>query len=147
MPILKPPSPLEWDPSRFSIFLAGSIDNGAAPNWQADVESALAFWDPVILNPRRDDWDPNQTDLAPQIKWELEGLERVDLIAMYFEPTTKAPISLLELGLFRHKPMVVCCPDGYWRKTNVEVTCNRYGVSMVPTLEALIQEVTLRLRA
>ena len=34
----------------------------------------------------------------------------------------RAPITLLELGLFaRSGKLIVCCPDGYWRKGNIEV--------------------------
>lgn len=50
---------------------------------------------------------------------------------MYFAPTTRAPITLLELGLFAQSGrLVVCCPDGFWRKGNVEVVSARYGVPL-----------------
>jgi hypothetical protein len=61
-------------------------------------------------------------------------------------PATRAPVSLLELGLFaRTKRMVVCCPDGYWRKGNVEIVCERYGVDTVQTLDELARCVRARL--
>jgi hypothetical protein len=47
-------------------------------------------------------------------------------------------ITLFELGLFaRSGKLVVCCPDGFWRKGNVDVVCKRYGVETVGDLEAL----------
>ena len=47
---------------------------------------------------------------------------------MYFSPETKSPITLLELGLFAEKNIIVCCPSGFWRKGNVDIVCTRYGI-------------------
>jgi len=70
----------------------------------------------------------------------LDAQERATLILMYFAPTTKAPITLLELGLgARSGKLIVCCPEGYWRRGNVEIVCARYGIPMAKDLEALIQ--------
>jgi len=91
----------------------------------------------TILNPRRDDCDDSwfqsihDTQFRQQVEWEIAAQEMADVIFMYFAPDTKAPITLLELGLFaRSGKLVVCCPDGYWRKGNVEVVCHRFGVPM-----------------
>ena len=67
---------------------------------------------------------------------------------MYFSAASKAPITLLELGLFaRSGKIVACCDDGFWRKGNVEITCARYGVLLVPTLDALLEEIRGRIGA
>jgi hypothetical protein len=29
---------------------------------------------------------------------------------------------------------IVCCPEGYWRKGNVDVICQRYGITQVESL-------------
>src|SRR5262245_36308977 len=103
--VLKPPAPLVFDATRPSIFLAGSIEMGAAEDWQHRVEQQLADLDIVLLNPRREAWDASWVqalDNPPfreQVEWELEGLERASLVAMYFAPATRAPVTLLELGL------------------------------------------------
>jgi hypothetical protein len=148
--VLKPPSVLDFDPSRPSVFLAGSIEMGQAEDWQARFYEGLSNADITILNPRRDAWDPTWTQrienpqFRAQVEWELAALERATLIAMYFAPATKSPVTLLELGLFaRSGRLVVCCPDGYWRKGNVEIVCTRYHVPMVDSLDALISH-TLR---
>lgn len=124
------------DDQRMSIFLAGSIEMGVADNWQTRVVDSLKELDILILNPRRDDWDSSwkQTIDDPkfreQVEWELNALERVDLILMYFDPNTKSPISLLELGLFAETgKLLVCCPDGFWRKGNVDIVCKRYDIA------------------
>lgn len=133
-----------------SVFLAGSIENGKAENWQQYIINKLtAAQAPVtILNPRRPNWDStwkaekSNPQFYEQVTWELEAQERADLIVMYFAPGTKSPISLLELGLFcRAKKMVVCCPNGFWRKGNVDIVCERYNVPTVASLEGLVKTV------
>ncbi len=143
MNIIKPPHPLVV--SQPSIFLAGSIELDKAELWQDQVCKALADLPVTILNPRRDSWDaswPQDMSFAPfreQVEWELEALELADMILLYFDPATKSPISLLELGLHaRSKKMVVCCPEGFWRKGNVDIVCARYGIEQVERLEDLI---------
>ena len=142
--ILKPPQMIAHLPSQPSVFLAGSIDMGSAEDWQQEVSTRLAVYDLTILNPRRDDWDAtwiqaiDNPQFRAQVEWELEALERADLILMYFAPTSQAPITLLELGLFaRSGRVVVCCPAPFWRKGNVDVVCARYGISQVANLAEL----------
>jgi hypothetical protein len=151
--VLKPPAPLDFDQGRPSVFLAGSIEMGQAEDWQARFADGLSRANITILNPRRDMWDATWTQRSDnpqfraQVEWELAAQERATLIAMYFEPATKSPVTLLELGLFaRSGRIVVCCPDGYWRKGNVEIVCARYAVPVVESLDALIA-YTLRATA
>jgi hypothetical protein len=153
MRILKPPTPIDLAESDRSVFLAGSIEQGRAEDWQAVVTRRLGDLDAVVLNPRRDEWDASwvqsidNPQFRGQVEWELAGLERATVVAMYFAPATKAPVTLLELGLTaRSGRLVVCCPEGYWRRGNVEVVCARYGVPLVPTLGDLVTEVRRRLR-
>src|SRR5882672_1922897 len=143
--IIKPPEELRFDRNIPTVFLAGSIEMGSAGNWQTIVEKELQNINIVILNRRRDEWDSSWIQsidnpmFREQVEWELEAQERADIIAIYFEPKTKAPITLLELGLFAHSnKLIVCCPDGYWRKGNVDIVCNRYGIKMVEGLQELI---------
>ncbi len=56
--VLRPPAPLVFDRALPSVFLAGSIDMGAADDWQRRFEEALADVPGVVLNPRRDAWEP-----------------------------------------------------------------------------------------
>lgn len=118
---------------------------GQAEPWQAQVESALEDLDLTIWNPRRDEWDAgwlqtlDDPRFVEQVNWELEGQERADLILMYFSPASRAPITLLELGLFsRSQRIVVACPTGFWRKGNVEIVARRYGIPMVDDIHGLV---------
>jgi len=100
------------------------------------------------LNPRRDDWDSSweqkieNAQFKQQVEWELDALEYADWILMYFDPSTKSPISLLELGLFAETgKLIVCCPEGFWRKGNVDIVCEKYGVPQVDSIEELIENL------
>lgn len=142
MTIIKPP---RFIPNNLAcVFLAGSIEMGAAENWQQKVERLLSNTGYVVLNPRRDDWDSSweQSIANPQfneqVNWELQGLEEAEHIILYFDPNTKSPITLLELGLLAGRSpekLIVICPDGYWRKGNVDIVCDRYRIKQVKTIE------------
>lgn len=145
---LKPPTPFDAADARTSIFLAGSIEMGVADDWQASLTTALDDLDVVVLNPRRDDWDNtwrqsiDDVRFRGQVEWELAGLERANVIAMWFAPDTKAPITLLELGLTaRSGKLVVGCPEGYWRRGNVEIVCARHGVPLFGAWGPFLAEV------
>lgn len=118
-----------------TVFLAGSIENGKAENWQDKFVKNFEDLNITFLNPRRVNWDSSweqsvkNPEFAYQVGWELSGLQMSDYIVLYFDPTTKSPISLLELGLYAHDPkLYVCCPDGFYRQGNVEFTCHFYDV-------------------
>lgn len=136
------------------VFLAGSIELGDAPDWQKETAQALSDLDAVLLNPRRDDFDPGAEQsihddyFRGQVEWELHALEEADAIILYFAPGTKSPISLLELGLFgRTGKLIVCCEDGFWRKGNVDIVCAVYEIKQVETLEEAMEELRVRLKA
>lgn len=152
MDVRKPPAPLALPAGARAVFLAGSIEMGAAEDWQATLTAAIgdALGDraPVVLNPRRDAWDASwrqsidEPRFREQVEWELDALDRADAIAMWLAPETKAPISLLELGLHaRGGKLVVGCPDGYWRRGNVEVVCARHAIPLVGDWPAFVAAV------
>ena len=152
MRVHKPPAPVALTPDSRTVFLAGSIDMGVAENWQARAATALADKDVEVLDPRRDAWDSSwrqsieHAEFRGQVEWELDGLERADTIAMWFAPESKAPITLLELGLFaRTGKVVVGCPAGFWRRGNVEVVCARWSVPLVATWDDFIAAVRARI--
>ena len=135
------------------LFLAGSIDSGMAEDWQSPVVDRLRDLVVVVFNPRRGAWTPGTSlesepeELRRQINWELDAIERSDLMAFYFATGTKSPISLLELGLIAgRKQAVVCCPPGFWRKTNVDVICQRFEIQQVSSLEDLVNEIKEKVR-
>ena len=133
---LKPPKAFKkYLKTKPSIFLAGSIEQDTAVDWQTKTVNFLKSEDVIILNPRRDDWDSSwkQTieneQFRTQVLWELEGQRLADVIAMYFDPKTKSPITLLELGMFADtRKLIVYCPKEFWRRGNVEIVCALYKI-------------------
>lgn len=147
-----PPDPIGPLAPR-SVFLAGTIDMDRGVSWQQDVIAALGDLEGDVLNPRRDSWDESWVPSADdpqfriQVQWELDGLERAGLVAMYLAPGSRSPISLLELGLLaRSGRMLVCCPDGFWRKGNVDMVCEHFAIDRVDDLGALIDAIRAYLR-
>ena len=149
---IKPPTAFEVAPAALVVFLAGSIDMGAAARWQVVVVEQLTEFDAIALNPRRDGWDSSwsQSSADPrfreQVEWELDGLSRADVIAMWLEPSSRSPVSLLELGLHASGgKLIVGCPLGFWRRGNVEVVCERFEIPLCETFEAFVAAIKLRL--
>jgi hypothetical protein len=144
MKIIEAPNSLDGIEGK-SLFLAGSIEMGTAVEWQKHIIAEMANVPGTILNPRRSDWDPSweqkitNPKFVEQVTWELDALERADIIVFYFDPNTKSPITLMELGLFAKsdKPLYACCPDGFWRKGNVDILCARYTIAQFSSLSSL----------
>lgn len=149
-------APDKTDFQRFArIFLAGSISGATglgsmAENWQEKVSKELIDEKVILYNPRRDDWDSSWVqDPTPgtyfheQVSWELDSIEKSDLVVFYFDPETQSPITLLELGcvIGSGKRFVVCCPDGYFRKGNVVITCRRAGVFVCNNFEQFMNDI------
>lgn len=146
--IFKSPESIEKrDKSKKSIFLAGSIEMDKAINWQKKCEEQLEA-KYILFNPRRDAWDNSweQSIDNPQFKeqviWELNGLEKADIIIMFFAGNTKSPISLLELGLFAQSgKLKVVVEEGFWRKGNVDIVCEKYNIQQFKNLEKLVEDL------
>ena len=136
-----------------TIFLAGSIEMGTAENWQEIVVKRFETHLITFFNPLRDEWDSSwkqeqkETKFNEQVNWEMNNLEDCDIIFMYFDPGTKSPISLLELGLHASSgKMIVVCPNGFWRKGNVEIVCTRFNIPLFNTLEDGIGSLESKIR-
>lgn len=147
MILITSPNPIV-DSKQPIVFLAGSISGNTASNWQLEVIDQLSEQKVTLLNPRRDSWDASwkeditNPEFKKQVTWELNALEQSDLIIMYFDPKTQAPISLLELGLYAQSgKLIVCCPEGFWKKGNVDIVCETYHIPQVATLDNLIEKV------
>ena len=146
--VIKSPNKLsDRNYNKPSIFLAGSIEMGNAENWQEELTKYFEK-DFNIFNPRRDDWDSSwiqsidNPQFYEQVNWELNGLDKSDLIIMYFDPNTKSPISLLELGLYAtSKKLHVICPEGFWRKGNVDIICKKYNIPLYETINEFINKI------
>lgn len=149
--LIKPPSRLNGTPGNVRVFLAGAIDMGRAEPWQdyvfewmCDSNFPLTFF-----NPRREDWDAawEQTlkseQFVEQVNWELDNIEKADIVFMYFPSDSLAPISLLEFGLAvgLKKKIIIAAGEGYHRLGNLAVICDREGIVLHPDLQSAISEL------
>jgi len=145
--------PNSWRSGPISIFLAGTIDNGKSEDWQSVVVDRLKHFNVQLLNPRRTQWDSsleqtiNNPAFVEQVTWELDSLQRCDIIIMNLVGNSKSPISLLELGLFASsgKLMVTCGLD-FYRRGNVEIVCDRYDIPLYSDLNELIKDLLYKVQ-
>lgn len=153
---IQPPNDFKKFLKKPSVFLAGSIEMGKAELWQTEFVSKMMGHDVLVLNPRRDDWRSEwapvmeNPDFYAQVEWELDGIKACDVLAMYFAPGTNAPITLMEFGICAAtapQKMIVCCPEGFYRKGNVDIACARYGIEQVADFNSLIQSTLAKLKA
>jgi hypothetical protein len=148
MTIFKSPNQInQRDRNKKSIFLAGSIDNGLAEDWQTKCEKSLEKYY-HLLNPRVTNWNKawkmqaEDVHFSQQVNWELNGLEKADMVLMHFLSKSKSPISLLEFGLMaQSKKMIVVCGTEFWRKGNVDIVCQRYDIPQYKSLDDAINEL------
>lgn len=146
--VLTPPDRAELTPEQRGagiVFLAGTIEMGSGEDWQPKAVKALSGKVGAIYNPRRADWNSDlkqsigEPKFAEQVNWEMDHIEHADMVYFYFDPKSKSPITLLELGLVcgmrgtgadSAKMAVVCCPKGFWRRGNVEIACARSNIPL-----------------
>lgn len=143
---IQAPNALKLKHDYISIFLAGSIEMGKAEEWQKRIVDSVPNKPYIFFNPRRDDWDNSweqkKTDenFKEQVRWELEALETADFILMYFDPETESPISMMELGAhIRDAKTYVICPEGFWKKGNIDITCEYYKTKQIDSLDTFIE--------
>jgi hypothetical protein len=149
MRVITAPEPLNFNSiDTNSLFLAGSIEQGKATNWQEYVIGFFKHSDVLILNPRRKEWNPSwiqskdNPEFFEQVNWELEALQASNFRLFYFEPTTLSPISLLELGLYGpNSQSYVVCPDGFWRKGNIDIVCRKFGIPVYDNLDQALHTI------
>lgn len=125
------------------VFLAGAIDMGAAVDWQQQVIEALDEYPGfTLLNPRRAEFAPDTLD--EQIAWELDALNNAHIVLMWFPAQAKAPIALLETGLYmQSEKLLIGAEPGFYRRRNLEMTCDYYGVTLHDSLADVIAELKL----
>lgn len=155
--IIKAPNSIN-DTGKVKIFLAGAIDMGRADFWQTEVGNFLdkKFQDSIVVyDPRRPDWDDtwvqsiDDSNFNEQVNWELEHIDKSDIQVVYFTKDSKAPITFLELGHMSRNPhkQIVYCPDGFYRKGNVDIFCKRYGIFNTPDINTFYKTLENKISA
>ncbi len=132
------PDKTEKDEGYVKIFLAGSIDSGDTEDWQKKVcdkilktkDTKVPF---AIYNPRRSNWldDDEHKEIYRQIEWELDHMDKADIIIMNILGDSKSPISLMEIGIHCHDgKLMVYCPKNFYRFDNVNAVCKRFNIPL-----------------
>jgi hypothetical protein len=134
------------------VFLSGAIDMGEAEDWQSIITKKILndkkYSKLIVVNPRRNDWDSSwkqeksNKKFNEQVTWELKNLEKSDYIIVYFTEESKAPITLLELGLMigrRPEKVIVYCPKNFYRKGNVDIVCDRYHIKQAESIDDILE--------
>lgn len=132
-----------WYKTVHSVFLAGAIDMGSAVNWQDQVTELVQGHSLVVFNPRRSEFTADTLD--EQIKWELEHLDKATTVFMWFPKDAKAPVAMLETGLFLNSGrLIVGAEDGFYRRRNLELTCEYCKVPLYNTIGLCIAALLRR---
>ena len=115
-----------------SVFLGGTIDNGSSVDWQEELGQILIKNNLYIYNPRRKNWDSGAGEKAieEQILWELDAQERCDVLAYNILGDSKSPITLMEIGAYKYKNILVNCSKDFYRYTNVKTFCEYYSIPL-----------------
>ncbi|KAF1835803.1 hypothetical protein BDW02DRAFT_567707 [Decorospora gaudefroyi] len=135
-----------------SIILYGSIPSSSVKDWQTPLSASLSDLPIAILNPYRHDWDQSWVEdisfpkFREQVEWEMDYAQVADVIVFYFDPNAPSPVTLLELGMYAGTgKAVVCCPEGFYKRGNVQIVCRRYGIPLCAGLEELESVIRERL--
>ncbi|KAF2270342.1 hypothetical protein CC78DRAFT_451341, partial [Lojkania enalia] len=88
----------------------------------------------TIFDQRSSDWHQTQrlgnshTSSKKYLSWKLACLEEADVIALYLQPVLISSSDMLELRIYSSSgKLVVCCPEGLWRRGDVEIVCQDFA--------------------
>lgn len=129
-----------------SVFLAGTIEMGKSDDHQSktckSLENKLGHEHINVLNPRREFWKEgwkqsfDDANFYQQVNWELDAMEKADIIFVNILPDSKSPITLFEFGLYaKSNKLIMCCPKEFYRSGNVHIVCHRYHVPLFEKYE------------
>ena len=156
MDVINAPNPIPDSMPHPWLFLAGSIEMGAAEQWQKNIIDGLADTTGTIFNPRRSDWDSSWEQRAhnrefhTQVSWELMTMDMADYVFFNFCDGTQSPITLLELGICsvaKPKVTIVRATSGFWRFGNIEIVCEqaKSTIRIIYSIEDAIRYLESRL--
>jgi hypothetical protein len=134
-----PPNSIE-KLDKLTIFLAGTIDQGKSEDWQKALCEEWKDYDVLFLNPRRPEWDENfgSDEVIKQVKWELEAMEKADVILVNILEDSESPISIAETYRFAGSNKIfVACPKKFYRYDNIKGVCEYYKTPHFESWEEL----------
>ncbi len=120
---------------------------GKSDDWQKDFSEKLDEFDIDIYNPRRTDWDSSwkqsieNKNFSDQVNWELDHIDKSDIVVFNFLGDSQSPITLMELGYVvqSDKQIIVLCGEKFWRKGNIEIICDRNNIPLFTDEDKFIE--------
>ena len=129
---------------RVTVFLAGSIKIGKATKQQIAFTLALLDLLVTVFNLRCNNQNLTQKQDILHLKFNKQVIQKynclnkVNVIAIYFKPSTLSSISLLELGKYtKSRKIVVYCLDRFQKRGNIQIEYYQKRVLLVETIEKL----------
>lgn len=118
------------------IFLAGSMDQEKPNSWRSQaivsLQESYHIFDPT----QKEYGTLTELQMKNHVKWELDALNRADIILLNFLSNTFSPISLVELGLHvAGNKLIVICPKEFYKNTYVTTLCETYNTPLFRSIE------------
>lgn len=159
MGTIRAPTPLPPHFPGATIFLAGTMGPWRSTFIDAAAAKSATSFPVTILDPTRTDWDAtwreDESDprWVTQVEWELEAMDRADILAVYLSGESGRPeagiIGMLELGLGvggkGKDRVVVCCVDGFGKEGNVRMVGRKYGIEVRGDVDSFVEAVMRKL--
>lgn len=134
--------------NEFSVFLAGGMGSAWRPELISKLDDLPNL---VIIDPSVDDWEndvgeqnADNPKFVKQTDWEHQGLAASDVQVFQFDASSVAPISLLELGMYKTNNTVLCVMDGYEKSGYMYYMSRRFGLPIETSTTALAALITLK---
>ena len=123
-------------------FLAGSMDFNSGDSWREKVvnelKESVCIFDPTRIEHN----DFSDAQMKEHIEWELDALALSDRILLNLLPSSKSPISLVELGLYvESAKLIVVCPESFYQRRYIETICNKYDTVLFDNLDEGIEYI------
>jgi len=151
MRVITAPEEIDLENTDFKLYLGGSIDKKYGSPWHRNIISFISSKlgresKLTIYNPKREEWDKDwpadSKVIDEQALWELKAMEHADLIFMFFESSCSSSVGMMQLGLnAKEGKLVVVCERHFWKKRDVDVICETYGVPRYDSIAVGIGEV------
>ena len=124
----------------YKIFLGG----GFGKPWREEALTVLNDLDIIVIDPTVPNWDAAVASenmdnplFIQQVAWEHVGLQISNTNLFHFDETTLAPITLVELCLYKDMNSIIHLEDGYEKGAYVEYIAHLYDLRIIKELEEL----------
>lgn len=130
------------DYTRHRVYLSGAM---TGEDWQSKFTNELDSLRVDVFSPR---YPSSHTVTPPDglFEWEIDHMSIANVIAFNFIPDEDCSSALIALGMYaKTDRIIVCCPDGFFKKGDIDALCNREDIPQVDSLDLLIKWTIARI--